>query len=118
MSINSLNKSGLTGAKNKSVRTASRELKLENNQFEIQYLIVAGGGGGGWGGHGTDQRGGGGGGGGFRNSTEGEATGYPETTPEEKFIATLGTSYTVTVGGGGGAHSSGSDSVFSNLTSY
>ena len=82
MSINSLNKSGLSGAKNKSIREAREEPKLSNNQFEVTYLVVGGGGGGGWGGHGTDQRGGGGGGGGFRNCTPGEETGHPLTTAE------------------------------------
>ena len=115
MSINSLNKSGLSGAKNKSIREAREEPKLANNQFEVTYLVVGGGGGGGWGGHGTAQRGGGGGGGGFRNSTPGEETGYPLTTAEEKFIATLGTNYTVTVGAGGGSHNNGNDSVFATI---
>jgi hypothetical protein len=117
MSINSLNKSTLQGAKNDSIRFAREDIPLKNNQFKIQYLVVAGGGGGGWGGHGTDQRGGGGGGGGFRNSTIGEETGYPLSTPEEQFIATLGTNYTVTIGAGGGNSGNGNPSIFGTITS-
>ena len=115
MSINSLSNSNLTGTQNKNIRQAQVDQSIKSNQFQIEYLIVGGGGGGGFGGHGTDQRGGGGGGGGFRNSTEGEETGYPATTPESKFLATLGTSYTVTVGAGGSAHANGSNSVFATL---
>jgi hypothetical protein len=104
MSITSSSNAGTFGKKAKNTREAKESPKLGNNQFEIEYLVVAGGGGGGFGGHGSDQRGGGGGGGGFRNSTEGEETGYPATIPEAKFIADLGTNYTVTVGAGGAAH--------------
>lgn len=117
MAITSSSNAGIFGKKSNSIREAKETSKLANNQFEIEYLVVAGGGGGGWGGHGPDQRGGGGGGGGFRNSTEGEETGYPLTTPEDKFKATLGTNYTITIGGGGGSHTNGSDSVFGTITS-
>jgi hypothetical protein len=116
MSINSISNSTLTGTKNSNIKQAQVDQAIANNQFEIQYLIVAGGGGGGFRGHGTDQRGGGGGGGGFRNSTDGEETGYPATTPEPRFLATKGVSYTVTVGAGGSGHVNGNNSVFSNLT--
>jgi hypothetical protein len=118
MSITSISNSGTYGKKSASIREAKETSLLANNQFQIQYLVVGGGGGGGWGGHGVDQRGGGGGGGGFRNSTEGEETGYPETTPEPKFTATLGTNYTVTVGGGAGSHTSGNDSIFGSVTAH
>ena len=116
MSITSSSNAGTFGKKTISTREAKETSKLANNQFEIEYLVVGGGGGGGWGGHGSDQRGGGGGGGGFRNSTEGEETGYPLSTPEDKFIATLGTNYTVTIGAGGGSHNNGVDSVFGTIT--
>ena len=102
MSIKSSSNAGTFGKKTSSVREAKETSKLANNEFEIQFLVL----------------GGGGGGGGFRNSVDGEATGYPETTPEDKFIATLGTNYTVTVGAGGGAHANGNDSVFGSITSY
>ena len=58
MSINAISNSTLTGTKNKNTRQSQVDQKIKNNQFEIQYLVVAGGGGGGFGGHGTDQRGG------------------------------------------------------------
>ena len=116
MSITSSSNAGTYGKKSNSIREAKETPKLANNQFEIEYLVVGGGGGGGWGGHGSDQRGGGGGGGGFRNSTEGEETGYPLTAPEDKFIATLGTNYTVSIGAGGGSHGNGNDSVFGTIT--
>jgi hypothetical protein len=117
MSITSSSNAGTFGKKAKNTREAKESPKLGNNQFEIEYLVVAGGGGGGFGGHGSDQRGGGGGGGGFRNSTEGEETGYPATIPEAKFIADLGTNYTVTVGAGGAAHANGQASEFGTIKS-
>lgn len=118
MSITSISNSGTYGKKSASIREAKETSLLANNQFQIQYLVVGGGGGGGWGGHGTDQRGGGGGGGGFRNSTIGEETGYPLTTPEEQFVASLGTTYAISIGGGGGSHGGGSSTVFATVTSY
>jgi len=78
--------------------------------YQIEYLVVAGGGGGGGGGSGGGT-GGGGGAGGMRTGS---------------VYATVGNSYTVTVGGGGargtfGAgdrkSSAGDDSVFGSITS-
>jgi hypothetical protein len=67
----------------------------------VSYLVVAGGGGGG--GYGGDNVGGGGGGAG------GMRTGTLTVNP--------GTTYTVTVGAGGGPGTIGSDSIFSSITS-
>jgi len=68
----------------------------------VEYLVIAGGGGGGNGAVGVSN-GGGGGAGGFRTSSS--------------FSVTTGTPYTVTVGAQGPAQTSGSDSVFSTITS-
>ena len=72
--------------------------------YNAEYLVVAGGGGGG------RQRGAGGGAGGFRTATG--------------FTLTSGTTYTITVGGGGAGSTvttargtNGSNSVFSTITS-
>jgi hypothetical protein len=74
---------------------------ITNNTYNIEYLVVAGGGGG---------SSGGGGAGGYRTASG--------------FTLTVGTSYTVTVGGGGSgsvpsttAGTSGNNSVFSTITS-
>lgn len=68
----------------------------ESATYAVEYLVVGGGGGGG-------QQGGGGGAGGFRAGSN--------------FPITLGTSYTVTVGGGGAANAVGVASVFSTISS-
>jgi hypothetical protein len=67
----------------------------------VEYLVVGGGGGGGTGAT-SANNGGGGGAGGYRSGTLNLST---------------GTSYTATVGAGGGSHANGSDSVFSSITS-
>jgi hypothetical protein len=68
----------------------------------VDYLVVAGGGGGGC------RHAGGGGAGGFRQSYPNPAiTGFPVTV----------TTYPITVGGGGTPANSGSNSVFSTITS-
>ena len=74
--------------------------------YDVQYLVVAGGGGGG------GDNGGGGGAGGYR------------TVASKNFTVVGGTQYTITVGGGGTGdnssntvHTSGSNSVFSTITS-
>ena len=82
--------------------------------FEIEYLIVAGGGG-------ANDEGGGGGAGGYRSSVQGELSGGNEPA-ESIFSFDLATNYTVTVGAGGSGSSdetqtSGSDSIFSSVTS-
>jgi len=88
---------------------------------DIDYLIVAGGGGGG----GT-YHGGGGGAGGYRNSYNNEASGGGQGS-ETSLSLDLNTNYTVTIGAGGSggyganglnaAGNSGSNSVFSTITS-
>ena len=73
----------------------------------VDYLVVAGGGGGaGFGGCGLG--GGGGGAGGYRESFPNPATGG---TP------VIAQAYPITVGAGGGASVSGSNSIFSSITS-
>ena len=76
----------------------------------IEYLVLAGGGGGG------TARGGGGGAGGYRSSVSGESSGGGASA-ESKYQAFVGQSYTVTVGAGGGANASGSNSVFADVVS-
>lgn len=71
---------------------------LSGNNADIEYLVVAGGGGGGRGGFGNA---GGGGAGGMRTGT---LTSIPNT-------------YTITVGAGGALQASGSNSIFSTVTS-
>ena len=76
----------------------------------VEYLVVAGGGGGG-----STRTGGGGGAGGYRSSVSGESSGRGASA-ESVLLLTPG-SYTVTVGAGGAASVSGSDSVFGSITS-
>lgn len=71
--------------------------------FSVDYLVVAGGGGGGGSTANNQNVGGGGGGGGYLEST---LTGL-----------SLATNYTVTIGAGGAANTSGVSSVFSSITS-
>lgn len=76
----------------------------------ITYLVIAGGGGGGV------SRGGGGGAGGYRSSVAGENSGGGTSAESVLSIVPL-TNYTVTVGAGGPASTSGNNSVFSSITS-
>jgi len=82
----------------------------------VDYMVVAGGGGGG------AVRGGGGGAGGYRESS-GAASGCYSISPLGSCVSALpvtATGYPITVGGGGGAGRpacSGSNSVFSTITS-
>jgi hypothetical protein len=78
----------------------------------VEYLVIAGGGGGGGGSF--DK--GGGGGGGYRCSVSGENSGG-DASAESPFSVVAGTSYTVTVGGGGSTGANGSNSVFGSITS-
>ena len=68
-----------------------------NTTLTVEYLVIAGGGGGG------SSFGGGGGAGGYRTASG--------------FSVTQSTNYTVTVGAGGAAVTSGNNSVFSTITS-
>jgi hypothetical protein len=79
----------------------------------VDYLVVAGGGGGS-----NSYAGGGGGGGGFRLSNE-YSLPSPTTSPlaNPTGITASVQGYPVTVGGGGGGCTSGSNSVFSTITS-
>ena len=80
----------------------------------VQYLVIAGGGGGGTG---TPAGGGGGGGaGGYRSSVTAENSGGG-VSAEFKIVPIAATNYTVTVGAGGAANTSGSNSVFDTITS-
>jgi hypothetical protein len=79
----------------------------------VQYLIVAGGGGGGSSGV---NYGGGGGAGGYRSSVLGEVTGGGGS-PEQMIYPTVGTQYSVTVGGGGGGNANGSNSSVFGIVS-
>ena len=84
--------------------TASGQASGSNT---VDYLVVAGGGGGaGFGGCGLG--GGGGGAGGYRESFPNPATGGTPVTAQ---------AYPITVGAGGGASVSGSNSIFSSITS-
>ena len=85
--------------------------------LQVEYVVVAGGGGGGV------DRGGGGGAGGYRSSVRGESSGSGRPA-EQTLILTDGTSYNVTVGGGGsgaaggnGIPTIGSNSAFGSITS-
>jgi len=80
---------------------------------KVDYLVVAGGGGGGSG------HGGGGGAGGFRES-DGKSGGCYTASPLKDACGALTVSaqtYPITVGGGGSGNTSGSNSVFSTITS-
>lgn len=94
--------------------------------LSIEYLVVAGGGGGGW----STTEGGGGGAGGYRSSVIGEqsggsgGSGSGGSSAESVFVGSESTNYTVTIGAGGvgqsvegAAKTSGSNSVFNNITS-
>jgi hypothetical protein len=76
----------------------------------VQYLVIAGGGGGG------NVNAGGGGAGGYRSSVSGENSGGGASA-ESPLGIVAGTSYTVTVGSGGAAETSGNNSVFGLITS-
>ena len=77
----------------------------------VTYLVIGGGGGGG----GAYYGGSGGGAGGYRSSVLGELSGGGSPA-ESQLVAFPGTSYTVTVGTGGGAGAVGNNSVFSTIT--
>lgn len=84
-------------------------------QYSVQYVVVAGGGGGG-NGQQSAYDGSGGGAGGYRSSVTGEMSGGGASA-ESPITVIPGTSYTVTVGAGGGAQTNGSNSVFGSITS-
>ena len=80
----------------------------------VSSLVIAGGAGGG--GNGPTGPSGGGGAGGYRNSYSTETSGDNSST-ETPLALFSSTNYTVTVGGGGATETSGSNSVFSTITS-
>ena len=88
---------------------------------KVSYLVVAGGGGGGGAQHGGNQRSGGGGAGGYREGrvASPDFTASPLVAPAGLTVTVQ--TYPVTVGGGGAGtyngRSSGSNSVFSTITS-
>jgi len=77
------------------------------------YLVVAGGGGGGGTPSGLQEGGGGGGSGGLRSAVT--ATGGGGSLESALSLTSQG--YTVTIGAGGAASTSGNDSIFSTITS-
>jgi len=81
---------------NSANSASSNSITTTNKAPTLNFAVVAGGGGGGRG------RGGGGGAGGLQSST---------------LSVSVGTAYTVTVGGGGAQYSTGSNSVFNATTS-
>jgi hypothetical protein len=92
--------------------------------IDMEYLVVAGGGAGGSSSSSAKQ-GGGGGAGGYRSNVSGENTGGNVSTTNAftTYFIQKGTSYTVTVGGGGAANATGgvagqgSDSRFAKIIS-
>ena len=95
-----------------SASSSSNSITPKNAVSSVEYLVVAGGGGGG-------QYGGGGGAGGFRTNVAGSTSGGGASA-EGAFSVTEGTSYTVTVGGGGtvGTNATqGSNSSFGSIIS-
>jgi len=94
-----------------------------NDNYSIEYLIVAGGGGGG---SVETLNGGGGGAGGYRSSVPGESSGGGDPA-EATFTVSGGTTYTIVVGSGGAgsatpggsdsAGAQGSNSSFGNIVS-
>jgi len=94
-----------------SAWSATDSLTIQNG-VPISYLVVAGGGGGGRGWNAAS----GGGAGGYRNSYNNETSGRSSVC-ETPLLATVGTTYTITVGAGGGSLSNGSNSTFGPITS-
>jgi hypothetical protein len=82
---------------------------LEEVPYSVDFLVIAGGGGGG---NQNGWAGGGGGAGGYRNSYSTEASGGGGSS-EASLTFVPGTVYTVTVGAGGAAATSGVDSSIS-----
>ena len=84
------------------------------SQVTVDFLIIGGGGGGGAGEAVAARRvGGGGGAGGYRVSYSSETPGGPSTSNESAITMLTGTTYTITVGGGG-AGGTGNDGTLSN----
>src|SRR6056300_855762 len=82
----------------------------------VDYLVVAGGGGGG---NNPGEQAGGGGGGGVRESYSTSISGPYTASPlaTSTYLPISVTTYPITVGGGGAGNASGSNSVFSTITS-
>src|SRR6056300_327159 len=82
----------------------------------VDYLVVAGGGGGG---NIPGEQAGGGGGGGVRESYSTSISGPYTASPlaTSTYLPISVTTYPITVGGGGAGNASGSNSVFSTITS-
>jgi len=76
----------------------------------VEYLVIAGGAGGQ-----TNSQGGGAGAGGYRSSVIGELSGA-NSAAESLFTPALGTNYSVTIGAGGAASSSGVASSFDAIS--
>ena len=113
---------GLTQTtKLKGAKLNSRMLNTIPPSYQVEYLVIAGGGSSGKG-NGSLGAPGGGGAGGYRNSTIGETTGGGGSA--EALLSIVGSlAYAITVGAGGtgattaGKGATGSDSVFSTITS-
>lgn len=101
-----------------SVSSRRRGRRRPIGPFQVKYQIIGGGGGGGsYSTDGVNYIGGGGGAGGFISSLDGlpnvSGGGSPTVDP---FTAKINTTYLVTIGAGGAANASGSDSVFASIT--
>ena len=83
------------------VKYGSYAVIASGGPYTVEYLVIAGGGGAG------NFRGGGGGAGGYINATVGETTGGGGSA-ESVLTLSSGTSYTVTIGGGGAGGAGGS----------
>jgi hypothetical protein len=89
-----------SGATQGWIPTVDDAVTLETPQpYSIDFLVIAGGGGGG-----DDNGGGGGGAGGYRNSYSSETSGGGGSS-EASLSFSVGTVYTITVGGGGAGSS-------------
>jgi len=104
-----------SGATQGWIPTSDDDVTLETPQaYTIDYLVIAGGAGGGF------DAGGGGGAGGYRNSYSTESSGGGASSEAGITSVTAGTSFTVTIGGGGagatGAFGEGADGGASSVS--
>ena len=103
-----------TGAFGESLVSAADSITIQNN-YTVDFLVIAGGGGGGGHSGAPGFSAGGGGAGGYRNSYSSETSGGGASS-ESSLTFTPGVVYTVSVGGGGGGGSSGTSSSNNGTT--
>jgi len=89
---------------------ADRQFSMIPFQISVNYVVIAGGGSGGS----STQTAGGGGAGGYRSSVSPSGGG---SSAESSLLVFLGTAYSLTIGAGGAAQSSGSSSQFASISS-